>query len=334
MTQTPDGGPIEATQAWKSVCERYATEPEWLEARKSGIGASEVASIFGCGYANTSPITVWAGKIGGPQIELDAAALRRMRRGKKMEPIIASEFEDETGLVAVDPNFGGYAIFRSSETPWLFATLDRFTIHPEHGPIPVELKAVRWQFHGEWDQECEPPLKFQVQCQSQMYATGTSRCYLVGLIGGDEPVIRLIERNQRFIDAMIVRLAEFWGYVERREMPPVDESEATRAILGMIYPSDTGAEISLPEEFVEMDRELLEIKDQIKTLETRKDGIENRIKAAIGDATKGVLPVGSYTWKEQSRTTIDAELLRAELPDIAEQFSKTSSFRVLRRSNK
>lgn len=320
----------ETAQTWTSVYERYETEAEWLEARKSGIGASEVASIFGCGYANTSPITVWSSKIGGPRIEFDAAALRRMNRGKKLESVIASEFEEETGYPTANP--GDYAIFRSLDHEWLFATLDRFTIHPEHGPIPIELKAVHGRYYADWDEEQEPPLKFQVQCQSQMAVTGTTHCYLVGLIGGDELVIRLIERNQRFIDAMLVRLEEFWGYVTRREMPPVDESEATRAILGMIYPRDTGAEISLPDEFVSLDRELLDIKDQIKTLESREKAIENQIKAAIGDCTRGVLPVGSYTWKEQSRTTIDAESLRAELPEIAERFSKSTSFRVLRRS--
>jgi predicted phage-related endonuclease len=167
-----------------------------------------------------------------------------------------------------------------------------------------------------------------------MAVTGAKACYLVGLIGGDEIAVRLIERNQRFIDAMMIKLGEFWQYVTDREMPPVDESEATAAMLGLIYPKDDGTEVSLPIDFIELDRELLQLKEQRKTIETRITGIENLIKAELGNATRGVLPVGSFSWKEQTRTTIDAESLRNELPEIAERFSKVSSFRVLRRSSK
>lgn len=321
-----------ANSLFDSIVEEYESESDWLEARKSFIGASEVAAIFGVGYASQSPITVWASKTDGPRQEIPAEQLRRMNRGKKLEPIIAGEFEQETGLTAIDP--GDFTVYRHLEFPWIAATLDRYTIHDDFGPVPVELKAVNGRFRGDWDTDEEPPLKYLVQVQTQMAVTGTSHCYLVGLIGGDEVVVRLLERNQRFIEAMIPKLREFWGYVQRNEMPPVDDSEATRAMLGLIYPHDTGLEIDLPADFIDLDRELLEIKAQIKTLETRKDGIENKLKAAIGAATRGCLPSGSYSWKAQTRTTIDAESLRAEFPAIAEQFSKVSSFRVLRRSNK
>jgi predicted phage-related endonuclease len=165
-----------------------------------------------------------------------------------------------------------------------------------------------------------------------MDVTGASHCYLVGWIGGDTLSIHLIPRNQRFIDAMHTRLKEFWGYVQRREIPPVDDSEATKSMLGLIYPRDTGDEISLPDDFIELDRELVELKESIKTLETRKDGIENRIKAQIGDATRGVLPVGCYSWKVQTRTVVDSEKLAQIAPEVYQECLRVSSFRVLRRS--
>jgi predicted phage-related endonuclease len=255
-----------------------------------------------------------------------------MNRGKKLEPVIASEFTEETGLECFDP--GDYTIYRSLDHHWLFATLDRWCVHPEHGPIPVELKAVHGRFRNDWDPQEEPPLKYMVQVQVQMAVTGAKACYLVGLIGGDEIVVRLIERNQRFIDAMMIKLGEFWQYVHDREMPPVDESEATAALLGMIYPKDDGSEVSLPVDFIELDRELLQLKEQRKTIETRITGIENLIKAELGTATRGVLPVGSYSWKLQTRTGIDADLLRSEFPEVAERCSKVTEFRVLRRGNK
>jgi predicted phage-related endonuclease len=292
-----------------------------------------VASIFGVGYANTSPITVWAEKTGAAKQEFDAATLKRMNRGKRLEPYIAMEFEEETGFETVDP--GDFTIYRSDTYEWLFATLDRWCRHPEHGCIPVELKAVNGRFRGDWDEDIEPPLKYMVQCQTQMAVTGASHCYLVGLIGGDELSIRLIERNDRFIEAMLSKLARFWIYVLKKEMPPVDESEATKAVIGLIYPHDSGEEVSLPVDFFDLDRELLELKDQRKQIEAKIDGIENRLKAAIGGATWGSLPGGGrYSWKEQSRRSIDADLLRERHPEIALECEKCSTFRVLRRVGK
>lgn len=318
---------------WSAICETHETREEWIDARRTGIGASESPGIFGVGYEQQSPITIWSSKIGGPEVEFDAAALKRMNRGKKMEPIIADEFADEVGFPVVDP--GEFTVYRSAEHPWLFATLDRFCIHPEFGPIPVEIKNVNGRFRGDWDEEEEPPLKYVVQCQHQMAVTGTSHCYLVGLVGGDELVIRLLERNQRFIDAMVIKLREFWGYVERREMPPVDESEATRAMLGLIYPHDTGDEVSLPPDATEWDHELTDVKEKIKSLDSRKTLLENQLRAAIGNASVGRLPFGGgYSWKQQTRSGIDAKMLRDRYPEAATVCATETSFRVLRRSSK
>lgn len=323
---------IQTKQLWTCICETHNSESEWLDARKSGIGASEIASIFGVGYKTSSIITVWADKTESARQEIDAETQEMFDVGHEMEPFIARRFEKRTGLQTHDP--GRFTIYRHQSIPWLFSTIDRFVVHPEFGPIPLELKHVNGRFRSEWRDGDDPALKFNVQCQAQMEVTGTNKCYLAGWIGGDTLSVHLIDRNQRFIDAMKPKLESFWGFVQRKEMPPVDDSEATRSMLGLIYPHDTGTEISLPSDFIDLDRELLEIKDNIKTLETRKDGIENKIKAALGTATRGCLPVGSYSWKEQSRTTIDAESLRAEFPAIADQFSRVSSFRVLRRSAK
>jgi putative phage-type endonuclease len=323
----------ETKQLWTSIVEPWDCRREWLQARNRGIGASEVAAIFGCGYESASPVTVWAEKTGQAAQEFDEATLKRLNRGKRLEPYIAMEFSEETSLATVDP--GEFTIFRSSEYDWLFATLDRWCIHPEHGPIPVELKAVNGRFRSDWDEELEPPLKYNVQCQTQMAVTGASHCYLVGLIGGDELSIRLIERNDRFIEAMLSKLAKFWLHVLNKTMPPVDESEATKAVLGLIYPHDQGTEVSLPEEFRELDLRLATAKEAAKALDKEITGIENQIRAAIGEATKGVLPGGGgFTWKDQSRKSIDAEMLRATYPEVAVECEKCSTFRVLKRSSK
>lgn len=310
----------------------HATEADWLADRQSGIGASESASVFGCGYAGTSPLTVWASKVKGYRPEFSADQLRRMNRGKKLEPIIAEEFAEETALEVIDP--GDYTILRHAEHDWLFATIDRVCISPFDNPALVEIKAVSTFAAAEWKDD-EAPTKHQVQAQHQMAVTGAKRCYLVGLIGGDELAIRVIERDDRFITAMIATLANFWRYVETEEMPPVDGAEGTTAALSYLFPHETLDATDLPDDAAEWDRELLAVKDEIKTLETRKAAIENRIKALIGDHERGNLPgSGGFTWKAQTRKGIDTKRLREEFPEAAEACETKSEFRVLRRTDK
>ena len=58
---------------------------------------------------------------------------------------------------------------------------------------------------------------------------------------------------------------------------------------------------------------------------------EAAIMRALGDAEIGLLAGKKVvTWKPQSRTTIDSKALKAEMPEVAKRFSKTSSSRVLR----
>jgi putative phage-type endonuclease len=297
---------------WDCLLDRYSSEAHWLEARRSLIGASDSAGIFGVGYFDQSAVTVWDSKINAPRA-IDQAKVRRLKVGKLMEPALRAIFAEESGQICVSP--GDFTIFRRAEIPWLGATLDGLTEHDEYGPCPVELKNVSNFARDEWDGD-EPPLKFAVQVQHQLAVTGASHGFLLGLIGGNEPVIKTIERNDRFIDAMLKRLEEFWGYVERRELPPVDSSVATAQILAKLWPEDSGATVALPPEAADWDHELSEAKEAIKAAEARKLAAENKLKAAIGEATFGEFGGIRYSWKSQTR---------------AEHVVKESTFRVLRR---
>jgi predicted phage-related endonuclease len=117
-------------------------------------------------------------------------------------------------------------------------------------------------------------LKFAIQCQHQLAATGLEHAFIQGLIGR-VPVIKHVPRNERFIDAMLGKLAEFWDYVERGELPPIDASAATGRILAKLWPEDSGATVVLPPESAEWDAALVKAKEDIKEAEARKLAAEN-----------------------------------------------------------
>lgn len=301
------------------------TLEEWLAQREPVIGASEAASIFGVGYADESPMIVWARKTGQLESREDNEL---MESGRVLQPAIIELFrsrytrehpERATNFQASSLN--EFSLCRSIEHPWLGASLDDFFTE-DATTVLVEAKNVSIFMGGDWHDE-EPPLKFHIQAQQQIAVTGADRCFVVGLIGGNKLKWAEAHRDQKFIDAMLPRLAEFHDLVITRTEPSgkwIDGTEATKKALGKIHPKDTGEVVILPQESYLWHTQLQELKDGIKQAEVEKTRLENLLRSEIGDASTGLLPSGEkYNWRWQSR---------------AEHFVKASEFRVLRYSKK
>ncbi len=292
----------------------YVTRESWLANKPSYIGASDSPSILGEGYAGRNRFSVYAEKAEGtaPGIETTEA----MEVGLRMQPLILDLFQDRTAIEVIEtPPF--QVVFAHGQ-PWVGATLDAIVI--EDGKRGVgEAKNVGEYVAADWCGE-EPPLGVQIQVQHQLLCTGYSFGYAIGLLGGNRLVWRRIERNAKFIAALVVQLRVFWDHVERREPPAIDGSVATREALKRLYPHDTGEQIALPIDSDVWARDLVEAKKEINNWTERHACAANKITAAMGTASIGVLPGGGrYTYREQTRKAHSV---------------KESTFRVLRREKK
>lgn len=292
----------------------FDTREAWLAGRRRWFGSSDTAGLLGVGYADQTPLSVIASKFADVE---EKTELKRMRIGRLIEPALRRIFDDETGLTCIPP---GLTTCVSKTHPYLGATLDGWTWHPEFGECVVELKNVGGFNAKEWKSD-EPPLQYNCQVQHQLAVTGAKLGYLLGLVGGCDPRLFVVERNERFINEVLFgKLADYWRYVERRELPPVDDSAATGRLLAAIWPQDSGVTVHLPDEAAEWDRDLTQAKADLEDAERRKTLAENKIKQAIGEATAGVLPDGvRYTWTTQQRP---------------EYVCKPTTYRVLRRREK
>lgn len=302
--------------------ESFEDEAQWLEGRRSVIGASDTAGILGEGYADQSPLTVYESKV-NPQ-HRDEREEECLLVGKDLEPGLLRIVRRKTGLPAWSA--GDFTIYRHSEFPWLGATLDGVIEDPEFGLAPLELKNVsNFAFAADresWEGGEEPPLKFAIQAQHQMAVTGAKAGYVMGLVGGNRPIIIRLPRNDRFIGAMLDKLREFWGYIERRELPPIDASIATGKILAKLFPEDSGETVILPDEADDWIAAWEQAKADGKDADARETAAANQIKAAIGAATFGESRSGKrVSWKQQSRVV--------KCPKCHDVTS-SSSFRVLR----
>lgn len=299
-----------STAAQQSNVLTFDTREAWLQARRNIIGASDSAGIFGVGYATQSPLTIWQSKV-DPLDDEDET--ERLAVGRMIEPSLRDIFSYKTGL-KVDYS-GPFTLHVHPDYPWLGASLDGETTDDD-GPAVVELKNVDAFLLREWQDE--PPLKFQIQANQQMFVRGVDTAYIFGLIGGNKPVVKKIHRDDAFIQSMLPHLEKFWSYVVNREMPPVDGSAATTAAIKLLWPKDDGSQIDLPGDALEWDAQLVAAKAAKKAAEEAEAKYSNLLRAAIADASHGVLPNGvTYSNKLQKR---------------AECIVKASEFRVLRRS--
>jgi putative phage-type endonuclease len=289
----------------------FDSRDAWLDARKSGIGASDAAAVLGVSQWR-GPLQVYCDKLGIAQT--DPAEVEAMEWGLALETPIAARYQRETGRTVIDP--GPFTIHRSPEHPFMLATVDRFIDTPDRGRGVLEIKTTGG-FRGEWDTDA--PLPYQIQIMHQMAVTGLAWGSLAVLVGGQKFLWMDVERNDEFIAALVEREREFWQRVQDQNPPPPDASESCRELLKRLYPREApGQVIALPPDAAKWDAQRREAKAAMDVASASCREAENLLIAALGEAEVGLLPDGTrYSYKSQNRKGYTVE---------------PATFRVLRRS--
>ena len=299
----------------------YKTREDWLAARTTFIGASETAAVFGQGYANQSPLTVWASKV-HPEAPTDDETPIRLTIGTQMQPVIVGLARANMGL-ELEPA-AEFGVYRHIEYPFIGATLDGWWTNESGIKVPAEIKNVSNMNKAEWN-DGGAPLKFLIQCHQQMLCTDTRQCKLIGFIGSEERKLglvlhmlntggtdgynvdgMLVERTIDFDDELgemiIAHLCKFWELVQTKTPSEIDGSDATKDVLNRLHPNDNGDAIELDDKWDERYERRAELAEKIKELTEEKQEIENRARLAIGDNTFADLPSGRrISWKTQDR---------------------------------
>jgi predicted phage-related endonuclease len=245
-----------------------------------------------------------------------------MAFGNLMEPVVADMFADQTGmLVMEDTN-----IYSHPEHPHMLANLDRLISTDGSGEpdAVLEIKTSRMQ----WD---HVPAYYVSQIQHYMAVTGLQMAYCAALFGGEEYQCFEVPRDERYIEQLIEAEAEFWQSVTEHREPPIDGSKSTHDFLRKAHDPEQGKSVELDTELAEMLAWRAAAKDLVTQYEAEVREAESRIMNALQDAEAGTIEGKTVvTWKSQSRSSLDAKALKEAYPDIAAQFTKSNSFRVLR----
>ncbi len=296
----------------RTICKNEAT---WLEARRNGIGASEAAAILGASKYETAT-SLYLAKLGltAPDAARSDLMARLQFTGHLMEPVIETLYareRPEARIIVAPPPF---TIYRNAEFPaWMTCTPDRLIADGGVSPvgIPLELKNVDFHLGLDWQEE--PPLGFIIQLQHQMAVLGADVGVLAALVGGNSFRWVEFQRDDEFIDGVLVpALARFMYALTNQIQPAADDSERTREALKLAYPlREPGKSIPLPASFFDWDAKRQSAIKAIKELEGLKREAESNILREMGDADLGVLPNGVvYSNRSQKRGTTTFRVFR------------------------
>ena len=275
--------------------------PEWHEARRHGIGASEIAAVLGISPWE-SPLSLYWRKREGWEVE----ETEQMRTGRILEPAIAEWAAgaldcDATGRVLVP-----CSLMAHPDRPWQLATPDRILRQGvpcgpcdygvmaecrcgETEPIAVvELKwTSTWDGWGD-DGTDDIPVHYRAQVLWQCDVVGVGEWYLAALgpggfrlySGRQDPgdLAVMVEAGRRFVERL-----------ERGDPPPIDDHHATVAALRRLHPDLDDVEATVPDQIA---AGYLRAVRMARLAERVKQRYEAELRAAMGSAHRAVTADG------------------------------------------
>lgn len=268
--------------------------PEWLTARRRGVGASEAGAVLGLSQEHAvfrTALEVYLDKLGLIPDDGEAKWDRR-GWGLRWERLIAEAYTEATGRELAKPT----KIMVNEAAPWMLASLDFVS---EFGP--VEVKKVSAYAAGKFgDSGTEDiPQGYYLQVQQQMACAEHDTAELAALIGDDDFRIFTIHRNQGVIDRLVDAEHDFMQRVERRDPPLPDFLHPSTAdILAMIEP-DTGRCIDLGSDVAALADEYESLGDAEGETKKQRRELKARLIYAMGTAERGMLPDGRTMRRKQ-----------------------------------
>lgn len=296
------------------------TKEEWLKNRQSGIGGSDASCIAGLNPWKSSIQLYMEKKEDSPK---EVKSLR-MELGNRLEGLVAELFTEETGLKVRNVN----GILKNDKYPFALANIDRAIVGEK---AFLECKTTNSYALKEWEEGV--PAHYEIQCLHYMAITGATHCYIAALIGNSDFIWHKIERDQETIDYLMQIEKDFWeNNIEKDIVPMPDGSDAYSEYLKKKYDKSNGQviELHLLENGVDKLDRYDEIVADIKVLEVEKKTIEQEIQLQMEEFEVATVGARKITWKTSNRNTIDSKKLKAEMPEIADKYMKTSTSRTFR----
>ena len=159
-------------------------------------------------------------------------------------------------------------------------------------------------------------------------ALGLAWIDYAALIGGKGVLFRRLHIATEDFENLCKIGEQFWNdHVLARVEPPLDESDSTADTLKALYPAETkGKILEADADFMAAWEEFQALKAEAEAADARRKAARNKVVALIADAEAvvyGETPIATFR-KSKDSIGIDKDRLKAERPDIYQEFERTS----------
>jgi putative phage-type endonuclease len=269
---------------------RVISDPEtsrddWLELRRTGIGGSDALAVAGMDPWK-APLGVYLEKTGIVESTVEETPL--MRWGNMLEPVLADWFQATTGIEVFRCGMLGHPT-----REWQLFSPDRLTAD---GGI-LEIKTTGMRGAKAWA-DGKVADRAAIQLQHGMSVTGLTHGYAVAGIWGEDPVYRIVQRDNDLISDLVQIESEFWDQVTSDQPPALGRHPAEASLMQHLYPYGEEDSVDLsPQAYMALSQ-YVALGKQIKSLKVQQDGLKGAVTAELGTASEGLWQgTVAVTWR-------------------------------------
>lgn len=279
---------------------------EWHEARRKGIGASEIAAVLGISPWE-SPFSLYWRKANGWEANLSA----EMEWGTRLESAIAAKYADVHPEFSVQPTGLVHGV-----EPWMLATPDRVLFDAENwqvAPTSYAIGALELKTGHRDDGWGEPgtaeiPVHYRAQAQWQMLVLDVQWVDVAVLVGGSDYREYSVLRDERDIAVMVEAGRRFMARLESGDPPPLDDHYATLVTVKRLHPDLDDMDVEVDRAVATGYRRACEMERKAKSAKARyeilvRDQMGRARRATSGGAfvaSRSIYTVAEHSVREHS----------------------------------
>ncbi len=294
---------------------KFKNRQEWLNARKDGIGASEVASVVGLNPWET-PYQLWRKKLGIDPAQPENFA---MKAGHYLEDAVAHFYADASGRTIINSSKDDF-MFIDANKPFLRVSPDRtFWLGSKRNDDDkgiLECKTTQRSIDPD-----DLPKHWFCQVQMNLGVAGYTQGSLAWLCSGREFGYKDITFAPDFYAWLVEEVERFWTDNVLGKKEP--DAICVQDVLTKYNRHTDGKQVEVSDELFEAYKELKDLKKQVAAMDAHKVDLENRLKMAFNDAE--AITYGGETlatWKAPKPSmALDTKLLREKYPHIVDEFT-------------
>lgn len=290
--------PFKKGKSMSSSMKKTSLSQGQIDARKKGLGGSDIATLIIPDHPFSTPYELWLYKT-NKLPEKDLSNNKNVRWGIKLEDCIADEYSEKFGVKLDSPS---ETIFHK-DYPFLLANPDRLLQGTKKG---LEIKNVGKNQSYLWGPSGTDLIAeyYIPQVMHYLLVMDYEEWDVAAYFGGDDFRHYHFKRDPDYDQIIIDAASDFWNnYVlTGTEPPPNWDHPYSKHLIKKLYTTVEKTEVELPQSIIKWKDTLIEAKEKVKAYEKVVEGAQAHIMAEMGNASVGKLSDGSaFLRKEVKR---------------------------------